>query len=245
MRPIVLRTNATAVYRFLSLIRHELDEGDSLEGKSILDCGAGGPLPPAAVFAEQGMEAHGIDINERQLGLSRAFCDETGLIISLQKADMRALPYADATFDYVYEHYSICHLDSDGTTRALAEMRRVLKRSGTAFIGLISSDSWPLSSYGSQRRPGEYWMVEDGEERFHAVFTDRQADDLVADWEIVQKEKAVLILRGQGLDTTQDAWRALHPEARDACSEAEWMARYPERGDFFTYVHVYYMLRKP
>jgi len=244
MKPIVLRTNATAVYRFLSLIHQELDEGDTLEGKSILDCGAGGPIPPVAIFAEQGMDAHGIDISERQIELSRAFCAETGLVVSLRRADMRALPHEDEAFDYVYEHYSMCHLDADDTARALAEMRRVLKPGGTAFIGLISADSWPLSSYGSERKPGEYWVVEDGEERFHAMFTDRQGDGLVADWEIAQKEKAVLILREQGLNVTEDGWRALHPEARDTCSETEWMARYQERADYFTYVHVYYMLRK-
>lgn len=43
----------------------------------------------------------------------------------------------------------------------------------------------------------------------------------------------------------EDEWRALYPEARDACSETEWMARYPDRVNRFTYVHVYYVLKKP
>jgi len=245
VNPTVLRTNATAVGRFLSILTYARDADDALNGKRILDCGAGGPVPPLAVFAEQGLEAHGIDISETQLEKARAYCSKKGLEIEFKHADMRELPYPDEFFDFVYEHFSICHLNPEDTAKTLAEMWRVLKPEGIAFFGVISTDCWPLSSYGKERNPGEYWMVENGEERFHAVYTDAQSDALVADWELEMKQKVVHILREQGEAQTEDQWRALHAEAIDNCSLDEWMSRYPNRANAFTYVHTYYIISKP
>lgn len=226
MTPFVLRPNATAVYRFLSILAFRLAEGETLEGKRILDCGAGGAVPPVALFRQQGMEAHGVDIDDDQLALSRRFCEEHAMSIDLRKADMRSLPYSEATFDYVYEHYTICHLSASDTADALAEMRRVLKPGGLLFVGVISADSWPLSVYDVRRGPGENGLpIDGGEEETHTVFDDQQADALVDGWEILGKGKAVRILREQATQTTRDEWRALYPEARAVGSEDEWMNR--------------------
>ena len=53
MNPTILRTNAPAVYQFLCILNASLESGENLRGKKILDCGAGGPVPPLAIFAEQ------------------------------------------------------------------------------------------------------------------------------------------------------------------------------------------------
>jgi len=245
VKPVILRTNATAVARFLSVLAADLPDDVSLDGRSILDCGAGGPVPPVALFAQCGMQAHGIDINEQRLELSRRFCDELGIQAEFRQADMRDLPYGDETFDYVYEHFSMCHLGPEDTSRAIAEMRRVLKPGGLAFLGAISTDSWPMSDYGEEKRPGEFWLVEGGESVCHTAFGDAASDALVADWEILSKEKAVLVLRERGLEASLEEWQALHAEARTTCSLDEWMAQYPNRANHFTYVHTYYYVRKP
>jgi len=243
VNPTILRTNATAVYRFLSLIQSELAEGESLCGKRILDCGAGGPIPPLAIFAEQGMITSGIDTSEPQLERSRAFIERTGLAIDLQQADMRDLPFPDASFDYVYEHYSICHLNVSDTAKALAEMRRVLVPGGMGFLGVVSNESWPLSEYGEERSPGEFWMVNDGHEARHSLFSDEASDTLVADWKLLAKEKAVLYVGGDSVPPEE--WSALHAEAPTPCSLEEWNALYRQRRRFFRYVHTYYTVRKP
>jgi SAM-dependent methyltransferase len=243
VNPTVLRTNATAVYRFLGLMHARLEEGETLCGKRILDCGAGGPVPPLAIFAEQGMEAVGIDTSEPQLEHARSFVEQTGLHIELRQADMRRLPFADASFDYVYEHYSMCHLNAADTAQTIAEMRRVLVPGGLAFLGVVSSKSWPLSSYGEERNPGEYWMVENGEEILHCLLSDAESDDLVIRWETVSKEKAILHVGGD--DISEADWAALHEEAPTPCSFDEWMAQYDRRTNYFRYVHTYYVLRKP
>jgi SAM-dependent methyltransferase len=245
MMPIVLHPGAAPVYRFLTVIASRLDVGDSLAGKTILECGAGGARPPLALFAQHGMTAYGVDIDDEQLARARRFCRAHDLSAEFRKADMRELPYDNASFDYVYEHFSICHLSPTGTAQALAEMRRVLKPSGLAFFGFLSADSWPLSEYGVERSPSVYCMEEDGEKSCHTILDDRQTDALVADWEILRKDKTARVDQEHGAAVTPDEWQALHAEARVPCSEAEWMAQYSERRNRFTDAYAYYCVRKP
>jgi ubiquinone/menaquinone biosynthesis C-methylase UbiE len=227
MNPTILRTNATAVYRFLSIFHASLDEGDSFAGKKILDCGAGGPVPPLAIFAEQGLDAYGIDISENQIAKATAFVQQTGLSIHLQPGDMRQIPFDDNTFDYVYEHYSMCHLSKSDTAVAVEEMRRVLRPGGMAFLGVISQD----------------WMIEGGEETCHSLFTDQESDQLLAAWDMAFKEKAIAYVGGEAL--TEEEWEALLPEAPVTCSLSEWQNQYAQRANLCKYVHVYYYLEKP
>ncbi len=192
------------------------------------------------------MTACGIDIDDEQLARAGRFCLENNLRVEFREADMRRLPFDDASFDYVYEHFSICHLSPEGAAEALAEMRRVLKPGGLAFFCFLSADSWPLSSYGVERSPSVYCMrFEDGEEACHTIQNDRQSDALVANWEILRKDKTARVDQERGESTTPEEWRALHVEARVSCSEAEWMAQYSERRNRFADAYAYYCVRKP
>jgi len=243
MTPTILRMNATTVYRFLSFIKAKLPEGDALRGGRILDCGAGGRIPPLAIFAEQGMDCVGIDISEEQVEAARVFASESGLPLEFRVGDMREIPFPDASFDYVYEHFSMCHLSVMDTLQAVREMYRVLRPGGLAFFGVISSESWPISNYGEEREPGEYWMVEGGREVFHVLFSDAQARDLANPWEVLLKERAVLHAGGE--ETTKDEWAALRLESGFAGTAEEWMEEFDSRGDRYRYVHAYYYVRKP
>lgn len=234
--PTVLRTNAAIVNQFLSIIRYSLEEGETLAGRSILDCGAGGPVPPVAIFAEQGMEAHGIEIDKRQLEHAREFARTHDLNLDLKLGDMRSWPYDDERFDYVYEHYSICHLTADETKATLDEFRRVLKPGGKALFGVISKDSWPQSIFGQRA---------DGTSVHHGMFSDAEANQLVEDWEILLREKVVRILTQEAAALSESEWMELHAEAPRACSAATWKDCYAHRTDYFTYVHSFYYLRKP
>jgi ubiquinone/menaquinone biosynthesis C-methylase UbiE len=246
MTDVILRRNGIPVYGFLSHIAAQRAEGESPPGTRILDCGAGGVLPPLALFRQQGFEAWGVDVSGEQLRRARAFCDKQGLELHLHEGDMRCLPFRDETFDYVYEHYSMCHLSKRDTTRAIREMQRVLKKGGLCFLGVIGRDSWPTSSFGEEREPGEFWMREEGEEPTrHSLFADGEAERLVAGWEIIRQEKHVRYLRAVAEETSLDDWMALHGEARSASAREDWRARYDQRAQAFHYVHMYYTLRKP
>lgn len=243
MGNVILRTNAIPVYGFLSVINARRPEEETEWGK-ILDCGAGGPVPPLALFREQGFECWGIDTSEEQLELTGQFCDEQGIELNLRNGDMRRIPFEDEAFDYVYEHYSMCHLNHEDTARAVGEMYRVLKPGGLCFLGVISADTWPRSLFGEERTAGEFWGEEDGELTLHSLFTDQGADMLVSAWEIVSKKKHVRYLHEVAQETSLDGWMALHEEAQDVPRDA-WRARYETRANLFRYVHLYYVLEKP
>lgn len=246
MDDLVLRPNAIPVYGFLSLIIFRQPEDSPLAGRRILDCGAGGAVPPLALFRQHGFEAWGIDIAEEPLEKAEAFCQERGLTLHLHRGDMRRMPFEDGSFDYVYEQYSMCHLTKADTAVAVAEMCRVLKRGGLCLLGVISTDTWPKSLFGEERAPGEYWG-EEGEEPLvlHSMFTDQEADALAAGWEIVSKKKHVSYLLEAAEETSLEAWMALYKEGKGTGSRDAWRARYESRANAFRYVHLYYVLRRP
>ena len=245
MKNVVLRPNAIPVYGFLStIVARQSREGASPRGK-VLDCGAGGPLPPLALFHQHGFEAWGIDTSEEQLERARQFCQEQGIELNLRRGDMRRIPFADESFDYVYEHYSMCHLSKQDTAQAVGEMVRVLRRGGLCFLGVISLDSWPKAAFGEEREAGEYWMEEGGHGLIrHSMFADGEADDLVSAFEILSKEKHATYLRETAGETSLQEWMELHEEG-DGYSAEEWRAKYEARKNAFQYVHLFYILRKP
>jgi len=245
VKNVILRTNAVPVYAFLSFINGQHpQERVSRRGK-ILDCGAGGPVPPLGLFQRHGFEAWGIDTSDEQLDKARRFSEQWGMDLHLRTGDMRCIPFEDETFDYVYEHYSMCHLSKRDTALAISEMYRVLKRRGLGFLGVISVDSWPKSAFGQERAPREY-SGEEGEDEsaLHSMFGDEEADELVSAWEIISKEKQVRYLRKAANEVSLEAWMELYKETETGFSQEAWRARYASRGGSFQYAHLYFYLRK-
>jgi hypothetical protein len=58
---VILRTNAIPVHGFLSFINARHPPNEMQPRVKILDCGAGGPVPPLALFHQHRFEAWGID----------------------------------------------------------------------------------------------------------------------------------------------------------------------------------------
>lgn len=190
MPNIILRTNATPVYGFLSFIHHRY-AGEIPSQAKILDCGAGGPLPPLAIFARQGFDCWGIDISNSQLDKAREYCAQNGIEINLQEGDMRKMPFNDTTFDFVFEHFAMCHMSKQDTAQAISEMHRVLKPGGLCFLGFISTDCFPQSSFGTEQAPGEFMGKEDEEMTLHSMFSDQEAESLLTGWEVLSKQKSI------------------------------------------------------
>lgn len=246
MENIVLRSNASAVYAFLSLIEERRERGEAPLGKKILDCGAGGPVPPLALFHQHGFDTCGIDISDVELADAREFCEREKINLDIRKGDMRALPFDDGAFDYVYEHYSVCHLNKMDTAQAINEMHRVLKVGGLAFLGVIGTNTWPKYLFGKEKDvPGEYWNIQPEQESYsHTMFSDQEADQLVGSWEIISKEKRCTYLRAFAEKTPLKEWMEIDDEARTGFSEDGWKEQYKQRAHLFQYVHLYYFLKK-
>ena len=244
MANTVLRNNATPIYAFLSFIHTEQAKDEKMDFIKILDCGAGGSVPPLALFCEHGFDTWGIDVSDEQLKLARQFCDEKRLQINFRKGDMRQIPFDDKSYEYVYEHYSMCHLSKEDTAKAISEMNRVTKIKGACFLGIISTDSWPKSSYGEEKAFGEYWMEEENGLVRHSLFTDKEADQLVAGWEVLKKEKRVICLMDEAQQTSIENWMELYIGMEDLYTKDAWRNQYSQRMNKFNYTHIYYLLRK-
>lgn len=242
MKNVVLRTNAIPVYGFLSVITARQSQEETSTQRKILDCGAGGPVPPLALFHQHGFEGWGIDTSEEQLDRARQFCEEEGITLHLEKGDMRQIPFEDETFDYVYEHYSMCHLNKQDTAQAVGEMYRVLKSGGLCFLGVISEDTWPKTFLGKEGKPGEYRR---DEQTLHSVFNDEEANELVSAWEIISMYKQSMYLREMAEEMSLEGWMKLYEKAEGKYSREDWQARYKNRTNAFKYAYLYFFLRKP
>ncbi|HEY3439365.1 MAG TPA: class I SAM-dependent methyltransferase [Paludibaculum sp.] len=83
---------------------------------------------------------------------------------TIETADMRKLPFADASFDAIVSAYAVDHLGRDGIGKALREAARVLKPGGEFLLILVANDGWaklafgPVLSHGGTRGR-DWWMA--------------------------------------------------------------------------------------
>jgi SAM-dependent methyltransferase len=93
-------------------------------GERVLEigCGSGCDL---LQFAKNGAIATGVDITERHLQLAR---QRVGGLAAVQYGSACRLPFEDASFDYVYSHGVIHHIDTPEL--AARELLRVLRPGG-------------------------------------------------------------------------------------------------------------------
>jgi SAM-dependent methyltransferase len=80
----------------------------------------------------RGARAFGVDISEPTVLRAREGFPEN--VLRCAVSDVRALPFADASFDAVYSMGTIEHFDE--TERAVEEIVRVLKPGGHAIVGV-------------------------------------------------------------------------------------------------------------
>ncbi|MDD2805456.1 MAG: methyltransferase domain-containing protein [Elusimicrobiales bacterium] len=103
------------------------DLGVGLAGKKVLDAGCGSGWF-ARYCKARGVDYTGADISETSVALSRKVTPNIVL------ADSQALPFEDASFDYVFCIDSFEHVPDQA--RAAAEFRRVLRAGGAVFLSV-------------------------------------------------------------------------------------------------------------
>jgi SAM-dependent methyltransferase len=108
-------------------------------GQKVLDvgCGVGVDL---ARFVRHGAIGFGIDISERALDLAKRHFEIEGLEADLRMGSGEAMPYDDATFDFVFAHGVVQYTVQP--ERLVAECRRVLKPGGRALFQVYNRISW-------------------------------------------------------------------------------------------------------
>jgi SAM-dependent methyltransferase len=115
LKPITTNDSSPMIYHapmylFLEFYQHFVHLPKESPRPKVLNCAAGGRVPPLGLFYENGFDTWGIDLSEEALGRARIFETANGMQFHLQKGDMRQLPFLDQTFDLVYEFYSLVHL---------------------------------------------------------------------------------------------------------------------------------------
>jgi len=85
--------------------------------------------------------ATGIDVSSRVVAAAERSAHARGLSPRLLSADVRRLPFADASFDAVVSTSTLDHLDRDGYTRALGELQRVLAPGGVLVVTFDNADN--------------------------------------------------------------------------------------------------------
>ncbi len=95
-----------------------------------LGCGHGADFLPF----KGGFELYGVDFSSVMLELARKYARKFDLTVNLVLADVSQLPFSNASFDWAISVATYHHLEGETRERAFAELRRVLKPGGEAFI---------------------------------------------------------------------------------------------------------------
>jgi SAM-dependent methyltransferase len=110
---------------------HEFADFKGAEGKRVLEIGVGLGAEHQH-FAEAGAELYGIDLTERAIEHTQRRLAIYGLSSKLSVGDAENLVFPDEQFDIVYSWGVLHH--TPGTTKAIAEVWRVLKSGGIAKV---------------------------------------------------------------------------------------------------------------
>ena len=107
--------------------------------KDVLDveCGAGVEV---VRFARAGARVTGVDIAASAVALTRQNLEQQGLTARLETADGEALPFPDASFDFVFAHGVMQY--TTHTAQLVSEVRRVLRPGGLAMFQAYNRVSW-------------------------------------------------------------------------------------------------------
>ncbi len=104
-----------------------------------LGCGAG---RHQVFMAKQGFEAHGTDISETGLRLTKQRLERQNLEVYLVKCDMRFLPYVDSCFDAVVSLHAIYHQKLKEIQETISETRKILRKRGLLLINFLSKRTY-------------------------------------------------------------------------------------------------------
>jgi ubiquinone/menaquinone biosynthesis C-methylase UbiE len=161
-----------AIYPWL----YEAAEFTRHKGDRVLEvgCGTGCDL---LQFAKHGAQATGVDFTPAHLELAR---QRVGNAAKVVEGDATALPFADASFDYVYSHGVIHHCSEP--RKASQEILRVLRPGGRFNVQLYAKWSfWHFQRRLQYTLRGKDWKryVENSEAPVHIdLYTKRSMSAL-------------------------------------------------------------------
>lgn len=148
-------------------------------GEKILDAGCAGGRD-SHVILEKGYTVTGLDISKGLIAVAR----KTYPLITFVEGSFLQLPFADNTFDGVWAHASLVHMETEEDTRkAIQEFVRVLKTGGILYTYVKEQ----LSKEKTSNKPDSFSDVP----RFFRYYTKEQIETwfVEAGCTIVKSEK--------------------------------------------------------
>jgi SAM-dependent methyltransferase len=112
---------------------------DAWRDRDVLDLGCGAGVEVVR-FARGGARVTGVDIAERAIALTCQNLAQQKLQARLETADGEALPFPDASFDFVFAHGVMQYTSNDD--RLVSEVHRVLRPRGLAMFQAYNRLSW-------------------------------------------------------------------------------------------------------
>jgi ubiquinone/menaquinone biosynthesis C-methylase UbiE len=108
--------------------------GELRPGMRLLDCGCGpGSMTLDLAAAVAPGEVVGVDLNPRMIEIALSIAGQRGVgNVRFEKADVYQLPFEDESFDVVFLHTLLMHLERP--VDALIEARRVLRSGGLIAV---------------------------------------------------------------------------------------------------------------
>jgi 2-polyprenyl-3-methyl-5-hydroxy-6-metoxy-1,4-benzoquinol methylase len=127
LRRYIAATGGLSASRFILKVvqRHAGD----LNGMTVLDAGAGTGLNSLAL-ARRGARVTLLDVAPEALEMARSYFEEQGLAATTVEGSIFSMPFADATFDLVWNTGVIEHFEPEERRLAVREMLRVVKTGG-------------------------------------------------------------------------------------------------------------------
>jgi SAM-dependent methyltransferase len=174
----------------------------SLEGShgKMLEIGCGIGVD-SIQLAKCGFDVTAVDLTESALQVAKEFAARRGVTIDFRLGNAEGLDFPDATFDYVYS-FGVLHHTPD-IEKAVAEVHRVLRPGGKAYIMLYHRDSLVNAVHKALRLP--YESPRDRNDHCPVVytFTRRGVRELFGAFSAVTVETAYPFTHGFGPLTTK------------------------------------------
>jgi ubiquinone/menaquinone biosynthesis C-methylase UbiE len=121
-------------------------------GRRVLEVGCGIGVD-SIQLANRGFAVTAVDLTENALAVARQFAAHRGVSIDFRLGNAEGLDFPDQSFDAVYS-FGVLHHTPD-IERSVAEVRRVLRPGGTAYVMLYHRDSLVNLVHRALRLPYE------------------------------------------------------------------------------------------
>jgi SAM-dependent methyltransferase len=165
-----------AAYRSPAVFQTELAaliDARTGEGKKVIEVGC--ETAVTSLLLSQANEKTAIDINPRAISLVQDAAAQLGRPLQVQVCDMFAMPFANGSFDTVFNAGVIEHFPAEERARALGEYARILKTDGKMIVAFPNHFCPPyrfayrlMRLLGIWRFPSEYAILDLKEEAAQA-----------------------------------------------------------------------------